>query len=127
MLTSFRLHFVEHEKPAGETYDYSGQYRIFRHFRPRSTYEPEEISFITWSTLETLPNLANFTKEWDGEVSCSIFVNFSEASLVAGLIDKFSKCHRLSNVAFHLVYEADSHLQTFVRARNNHTTEFSVS
>ena len=113
--SSKRLHLVEREKPAGETYDYSGQYRIFRHFKTHNAYKNELVSLVTWSTLETLPYLANVTKEWQGDASCAVFVNFSEASLVGGILDKYLKCHRHMNdrVSFHLVYEADSHLSSF--------------
>lgn len=113
--SSKRLHFVEREKPAGETYDYSGQYRIFRHFKSQNAYREELVSLVTWGTLETLPYLANVTKDWQGDVSCSVFVNFSEASLVGGILDKYLKCHRHMNdrVSFHLIYEADAHLSSF--------------
>ena len=75
-----RVHLVEKEKPAGETYDYSGQYRIFRHFKTKNEFNDNGlISLITWGTLETLPYLANATRTWKGDTSCAIFVNFSEA------------------------------------------------
>ena len=94
-----RVHLVEKEKPAGETYDYSGQYRIFRHFKTKTEFNDNGvISLITWGTLETLPYLSNVTQAWQGDTSCAIFVNFSEArhGLKAFL---FSKCFCMFNLS----------------------------
>ncbi|CAG5111509.1 Oidioi.mRNA.OKI2018_I69.chr2.g5811.t1.cds [Oikopleura dioica] len=99
---------------AGETYDYSGEYRIIRFYKTDDrnfgeSWEWNDLTLVTQSTLKTLAHLPQLLESFTGPVSYSIFCPGLDASFASAIIDKLTDCNSeiRNRVTFHFVYPAE--------------------
>lgn len=99
---------------SGETYDYSGEYRIVRFHRSegavfKNSWEWNDVTLATQGSLDKLSYLTGIADRFDGPLSVSIFCPGYDAAYADDAIHMLRKCYpKISeNVMFHLVYPAE--------------------
>lgn len=97
---------------SGETYDYTGEYRIVRFFNSNGfdvNWDWNDVTLVTHASLDKLYLLRNLVKHWQGSISISIFVPDLDASYANSALKRLKACDPLVQkyVSFHLVYPAD--------------------
>ncbi|XP_078491692.1 beta-1,4-glucuronyltransferase 1 [Ciona intestinalis] len=94
---------------AGETLDYSGEYRIVQFYKYQGVsleYRFYDVSLATQCSVNHLHHLVELLDRWDGPVSCSVFVPNQDASFADDAIKRLRQCFPKidRHVSFHLVY-----------------------
>jgi len=75
----------------GETYDYSGEYRIIRFYRSegfQSDWEWNDVTLATQGSLNRLHFLPEILKRWNGPISIAVFTPGFDAAFADAAIAK---------------------------------------
>ena len=97
---------------SGETYDYTGEYRIVRFYNSNGFHNDwnwNDVTLVTHASLDNLHLLSKLVQHWQGLISISLFVPDLDASAADAAVKKIKYCDSLISkyVSFHLVYPAD--------------------
>ena len=99
---------------AGETYDYSGEYRIVRFYKTDERnfgedWDWNDLTLVSQGTVSTLAGLPRIVEFFSGPISFSVFCPGIDASVASAAIEKLKECNEgvRKRVTFNLVYPAE--------------------
>lgn len=96
---------------AGETFDYSGEYRLIRFYKhlgmpPEWTFH--DVTIATQCSINHMHHVVHLTERWTGPISCAVFAPGIDASFADDAINTLRRCYPkvVAQVDFHIVYPA---------------------
>ena len=98
---------------AGETFDYSGEYRIIRfykHLGVPSNWTFHDVTIATQCSINHMHHIVHLTNRWTGHLSVAVFAPGIDASYADDAIETIRRCYPkvVNQVDFHIVYPATS-------------------
>ena len=96
---------------AGETFDYSGEYRIIRFYKnlgiPKD-WTFHDITLASQCSINHMHHVVNLVERWTGPISIAVFAPDQDSSIANYAIDGLRRCFPKVKelVDFHIVYPA---------------------